>query len=144
MMQPQTFSRRNKRFAAEPFSPNSAWFGPKLLERRSHDWVSRVVSVTLFRRSGARIVDAASSTHLAVSALAVSLAALFFSLLAAFPGLKVVVAAVRDGVLWFCLFLVLGGIACLAWQHFSGQQSSVPSTLVRPDAATLVSSDGSP
>jgi hypothetical protein len=62
-------------------------------------------------------MDAALQTQLSVAALACSVAALFFSLVAAFPGLKVVLAAVRDGVLWFALFLLLGGGAFVVWQH---------------------------
>ena len=62
-------------------------------------------------------MDAALQTQLTIAAFACSVAALFFSLLAAFPGLKVVLAAVRDGVLWFALFLVLGGISFVVWQQ---------------------------
>lgn len=38
-------------------------------------------------------------------------AALAFSLMAVFPGLKTALAAVRDGILWLALFFVLGGAA---------------------------------
>jgi hypothetical protein len=69
-------------------------------------------------------MDAALQTQLSIAALACSLAALCFSLLAAFPGLKVVLAAVRDGVLWLALFLIVGGAAFVAWQHV--QKSPVP------------------
>jgi hypothetical protein len=62
-------------------------------------------------------MDAALQSQLTIAAFACSVAALFFSLLAAFPGLKVVFAAVRDGVLWFALFLVLGGVSFVVWQH---------------------------
>src|SRR5262249_18051775 len=55
--------------------------------------------------------------QLSVAALACSVAALFFSLLAAFPGLKAVLLAIRDGVLWFALFLILGGGGFVLWQH---------------------------
>ena len=55
-------------------------------------------------------MDAALQTQLTIAALVCSALALFFSLLAAFPGLKAVLAAFRDGVLWFALFLVLGGV----------------------------------
>jgi hypothetical protein len=67
-------------------------------------------------------VNAALQFQLTLAALGCSLAALFFSLLAAFPGLKSVLAAVRDGVLWFTLFLVLGGVAFVVWQHVQNQQ----------------------
>jgi hypothetical protein len=67
-------------------------------------------------------MEAASQPLISLAALACSIVALFFSLLAAFPGLKVVLAVVRDGVLWCALFLVAGGVAFVAWQHI--QQSS--------------------
>jgi hypothetical protein len=70
-------------------------------------------------------VDAALQSQLTIAALICSVAALFFSLLAAFPGLKVVLAAVRDGVLWFALFLVLGAVAFLVWQQLEGQRFSL-------------------
>jgi len=63
-------------------------------------------------------MDAPLHLQLSIAALTCSLAALFFSLLAAFPGLKDVLIAIRDGVLWFALFLVLGGVAFVAWKHF--------------------------
>jgi hypothetical protein len=62
-------------------------------------------------------MDAASQVNISMAALACSVAALVFSLLAAFPGLKHVLAALRDGILWFALFLVLGGVAFVAWQQ---------------------------
>jgi hypothetical protein len=37
--------------------------------------------------------------------------------IAAFPGLKGVIAAVRDGILWFALLVVLGGVGFLLWQR---------------------------
>jgi hypothetical protein len=66
-------------------------------------------------------MEAALQVQLSIAALVCSIAALFFSLLAAFPGLKDVLAAVRDGVLWFSLFLVLGGVAFLVWQQLQPQ-----------------------
>jgi hypothetical protein len=62
-------------------------------------------------------MDAASQVNISVAALACSITALVFSLLAAFPGLKHVLAALRDGILWFALFLVLGGVAFVVWQQ---------------------------
>lgn len=62
-------------------------------------------------------MDAALQTQLTLAALAFSALAVFFSLIAAFPGLKPVLAAIRDGVLWFCLFVVLGGVAFVVWQQ---------------------------
>jgi hypothetical protein len=62
-------------------------------------------------------MDAASQVNISVAALACSMAALVFSLLAAFPGLKHVLAALRDGILWVALFLVLGGVAFVVWQQ---------------------------
>jgi hypothetical protein len=70
-------------------------------------------------------VDAALHTQISIAALVCSVAALFFSLLAAFPGLKDVLAALRDGVLWFALFLVLGGVGFVVWQHFHQPAPSV-------------------
>lgn len=40
--------------------------------------------------------------------------ALGFSLVAAFPGLKAAITAVRDGILWLALFFVLGGAAYIS------------------------------
>jgi len=67
-------------------------------------------------------MDAALQNQMTVAALICSIAALFFSLLAAFPGLKGVLAAVRDGVLWFALFLILGGLGFVGWQHIQELQ----------------------
>ena len=79
-------------------------------------------------------MDAALQTQLTVAALVCSVLALFFSLVAAFPGLKVVLAAFRDGVLWFALFLVIGGVSFVVWQQVQkhqqptvvGQASALP------------------
>ena len=62
-------------------------------------------------------MDALLQAQISMAALGCSLVALLFSLLAAFPGLKTLLAAVRDGVLWFALFLVLGGVAFVVWQQ---------------------------
>ena len=62
-------------------------------------------------------MDASLSTQLALAALVCSVAALFFSLVAAFPGLKLVLAAIRDAVLWLALVLVLGGVGYVLWQE---------------------------
>ena len=62
-------------------------------------------------------MDAASQVNISMAALACSVAALGFSLLAAFPGFKHVLAALREGILWFALFLVLGGVAFVVWQQ---------------------------
>ena len=62
-------------------------------------------------------MDAALQQQLTLAAVGMSGAALFFSLLAAFPGLKSVLAAVRDGALWFSLFLVLGAGGYAVWQN---------------------------
>jgi hypothetical protein len=70
-------------------------------------------------------MDAALHTQISIAALVCSVAALFFSLLAAFPGLKDVLIALRDGVLWFALFLVLGGVGFVAWQHFHRPAASM-------------------
>jgi len=63
-------------------------------------------------------MDAALHHYINIATLVCSLAALFFSLLAAFPGLKDALTAIRDGVLWFALCLALGGIGYVVWEHF--------------------------
>ena len=81
-------------------------------------------------------MDAALQNQLSIAALVCSVAALIFSLLAAFPGLKNVMAAVRDGVLWFALFLVLGGIAFVVWQHVQRQPAAGVATGHAAEPAT--------
>jgi hypothetical protein len=61
-------------------------------------------------------MDPSLSPYLSLAAVTMSAAALLFSLLAAYPGLKGVLVVIRDGVLWFSLFLVLGAGAFLALQ----------------------------
>lgn len=78
-------------------------------------------------------MDAALQSQLTIAAFTCSVAALFFSLLAAFPGLKSVLAAVRDGVLWFALFLVIGGVSYLVWQQLETQQSSTQASHQQSD-----------
>ena len=73
-------------------------------------------------------MDAGLQQQLTLAAVGMSGAALFFSLLAAFPGLKSVLAAVRDGVLWFSLFLVIGAGGFAVWQ--SVQQAGPVTTAV--------------
>ena len=63
-------------------------------------------------------MDAHLHAQISIAALICSVAALFFSLLGAFPGLKGLLAAVRDGVLWLALMLVFGGVGLVVWQHF--------------------------
>jgi len=70
-------------------------------------------------------MDAALQAQLTIAALVCSALALFFSLVAAFPGLKAVLAAFRDGVLWFALFLVIGGVSFVVWQQVQ-KQSKAP------------------
>ena len=70
-------------------------------------------------------MDASLNQQLTLAAVGMSGAALFFSLLAAFPGLKSVLAAVRDGVLWFALFLVLGAGGFMVWQNAQQPQTAV-------------------
>jgi hypothetical protein len=77
-------------------------------------------------------MDPALQQHLPLAAVVVSAAALLFSLMAAFPGLKSVLAAVRDGVLWFALFLVLGGATFLAWQHIQTVSQAAATTTPSP------------
>jgi len=64
---------------------------------------------------------------ISVAALGVSILALAFSVLNAFPGLKTLLAVFRDGVLWLALFFVLGGVSFIVWQraqHLSSQSQS--------------------
>jgi len=80
--------------------------------------------------------------QLSVAALACSVGALFFSLLAAFPGLKTIFAAIRDGVLWFALFLVLGGSAFVVWQQVQKQSPAGPASHAK--ATAVPGTDSSP
>lgn len=66
-------------------------------------------------------MDATLNAQLSLAALVTAAAALFLSLMAAFPGLKSVLAAVRDGILWFSLFLVLGAAGFVVWQNLQQQ-----------------------
>jgi len=66
-------------------------------------------------------MDADLQARLSIAALACSIAALFFSLLAAFPGLKDLLIAIRDGVLWLALLFILGGVSFVVWQHVQRQ-----------------------
>lgn len=70
-------------------------------------------------------MDARLNQQFLLLAVGMSAAALFFSLLAAFPGLKNVLAAVRDGLLWFAMFMIAGAGGYLAWQT---AQVSAPAT----------------
>lgn len=79
-------------------------------------------------------MDANLQTQLSAAALVVAFIALFFSLMAAFPGLKGLLAAVRDGVLWSALFLVIGGVSFIVWQRL--QQSPDLTAATRPPLAT--------
>jgi hypothetical protein len=72
-------------------------------------------------RNRSAFMDADLQARLSIAALACSALALFFSLLAAFPGLKELLAAIRDGVLWLALLLVLGGVGFVVWQHVQQQ-----------------------
>ncbi len=81
-------------------------------------------------------MDASLSQQLSLAACAMSAAALLFSLVAAFPGLKGVLAAVRDGTLWFSFFLVLGAGGYLAWQQ--AQDQSTRSLTGEPPAGSVV------
>jgi hypothetical protein len=50
--------------------------------------------------------------------------ALCFSLMAAFPGLKTMLATVRDGILWLALFFVLGGAAYVSIHAIESKRQS--------------------
>jgi hypothetical protein len=75
-------------------------------------------------------MNAALQTQLAIGSFVCSTLALFFSLVAAFPGMKPVLAAIRDGVLWFCLFIVVGGVAFVVWQQVQ-LKPAPPASLAR-------------
>jgi hypothetical protein len=87
-------------------------------------------------------MDASLQTNLSIAAVVMAGAALFFSLVAAFPGLKGLIAAVRDGVLWFALFLLLGGVGFVVWQHLeqlrgpagATQRAAAPAPAASPGA----------
>jgi uncharacterized membrane protein len=77
-------------------------------------------------------MDANLNQQLAIVAVAMSAAALFFSLLAAFPGLKGVLPVVRDGVLWFVLFMALGAGGFMIWQSAEEMPQISRSTAAKP------------
>ena len=77
-------------------------------------------------------MDAHLQSYLAAAALAVAIVALFFSLVAAFPGLKGLLAAVRDGVLWFALFLVVGGVGFVVWQRLQQTPGLAAASSIEP------------
>jgi hypothetical protein len=143
-----SFRERNKRLAADKklanCDPSAAEMidvrAGRLLSRRSH-------LVEPPRSQGASAMKVGLDFQLSVAALVCSALALFFSLLAAFPGLKVVFAAIRDGVLWFALFLVLGGSAFVVWQQVqrqppSGLASHAKASAALPDGAAPIPSFG--
>ena len=78
-------------------------------------------------------MDANLQLQLSAAALVVAIVALFFSLMAAFPGLKGLLSAVRDGVLWFALCLVVGGVSFIVWQRL--QQNPGFAASSRPSLA---------
>jgi len=89
-------------------------------------------------------MDAFLQAQLTMAALSCSVAALFFSLVSAFPGLKDVLAAIRDGVLWFALFLVLGGAAFVLWQEAARQPMMSITSSNRVDLARPVTAEQRP
>src|SRR5262245_64595055 len=89
-------------------------------------------------------MDAALQQQMTIAALVCSIAALFFSLFAAFPGLKAVLAAIRDGVLWFALFLVLGGVAFVGWERIQELPKPSGSKLGQASSLTNAASPAMP
>ena len=85
-------------------------------------------------------MDAAWQQHLPLVAVAMSAAALFFSLVAAFPGLKGVLSTVRDGVLWVALFLVAGGVGFVVWQQLKGQNNAATTAASQASTSSLTPS----
>jgi hypothetical protein len=71
-------------------------------------------------------MDASLSNQLALAAFVCSVVALGFSLVAAFPGLKVLLATIRDAVLWLALALVLGGVGYVLWQERQVSPAGAP------------------
>ena len=82
-------------------------------------------------------MDAALQSQMTIAAFVCSALALFFSLVAAFPGLKPVLAAIRDGVLWFCLFVVLGGAAFVVWQQVEPGKAKMPASFAVSSASRV-------
>jgi hypothetical protein len=80
-------------------------------------------------------MDPGLSPYLSLAAVIMSAAALLFSLLAAYPGLKGVLVVVRDGVLWFSLFLVLGASGFFALQGNLPKPARTSSLDPRPQLA---------
>jgi hypothetical protein len=76
------------------------------------------------------------NAYLPLASLVVASVALVVSLLSAFPGLRTVLAVVRDGVLWLALFFVIGGIGFVAWQRIQSPQTVNPGP--RTEALTSV------
>jgi hypothetical protein len=80
-------------------------------------------------------MDAAMQQQLTIAAVAMSAVALFLSMLAMFPGLKGVLSAVRDGVLWFALFLVAGGLGFVIWQQLQKQSNTTAAVNAHPSGS---------
>jgi hypothetical protein len=97
--------------------------------------------ISILKRSLSAVVDASLNQQLTLAAVGMSGAALFFSLLAVFPGLKGVLAAVRDGVLWFALFVVIGAGGFMVWQNAQPSQQPVSAA---NGSRGLVAADPSP
>lgn len=69
-----------------------------------------------------------ANTQLCLAAFTMASLALVISLFSAFPGLKGLVAVLRDSVLWLALLVILGGAGFVVYQRL--QQS--PSISQRP------------
>jgi hypothetical protein len=73
------------------------------------------------------------TNYLPAASFLMAALALGFSLVAAFPGLKTAITAVRDGILWLALFFVLGGAAYISIHALeSNRQKSPANERARP------------
>ena len=81
-------------------------------------------------------MDASLQNQLPLVAVVLAGMALFFSLIAAFPGLKGLLSAVRDGVLWLAVLLLLGGAGFVVWQHLEQGRRTPSAAAPRPVVPT--------
>jgi hypothetical protein len=58
-----------------------------------------------------------ANTQLSIAAVVMSALALIISLFSVFPGMKGMIAVVRDGVLWLALLVILGGAGFVVYQR---------------------------
>lgn len=73
-------------------------------------------------------MNSAILQYLPAASFLMAALALGFSLVAAFPGLKTALAALRDGILWLALFFVLGGAAYISIHALETNRQKPPVT----------------